>query len=340
MKKFFLSLVALMVSATAMFAQSILVATLSHAENVTMYYGTYALRDAYNAAVSGDVINLSGGGFQPVNISKAVTIRGTGIDEAIPTDIIGDFTINIPSEDTNRFSMEGIRCRNSITMSGTFENPYFLKCQINYISHLSNPNIKNAMFVNCKIIGSYSLYGTNSVQFINCYVDNFQNYDETTSRASFINCVIGCYGYSGSESTMASCYLMNCILFNTRTDSYGYAQPLPNSTIASHCVAINDGGRMNNIFNNSQVTPSCLHSTYAEIFRDFAGSYSDAQSFELTDSAKEQFLGADGTEVGLYGGLMPFTTIPSYPRITKMNVANKTTADGKLSVEIEVSAAE
>ena len=42
----------------------------------------------------------------------------------------------------------------------------------------------------------------------------------------------------------------------------------------------------------------------------------------------------------MYGGVLPYNSTPSYPQITKMNVANKTTADGKLSVEIEVSAAE
>jgi hypothetical protein len=42
----------------------------------------------------------------------------------------------------------------------------------------------------------------------------------------------------------------------------------------------------------------------------------------------------------MHGGVLPYDATPSYPQITRMNVANKTTADGKLSVEIEVSAAE
>lgn len=61
---------------------------------------------------------------------------------------------------------------------------------------------------------------------------------------------------------------------------------------------------------------------------------------DLTDEAKAQYKGSDGTQVGMYGGTLPFNTTPSYPQITKMNVAKKTTADGKLSVEIEVSAAQ
>ena len=81
--------------------------------------------------------------------------------------------------------------------------------------------------------------------------------------------------------------------------------------------------------------------TFEEVFKSYrAGDYTEGETYELTDEAKAKFLGTDGTEVGMYGGVLPYTSTPSYPQITKMNVANKTTADGKLSVEIEVSAAE
>ncbi len=336
MKKLFLSLVAVIVAATATFAQSTLVATLTHGENVTMYYGSYALRDAYDAASSGDVINLSGGGFQAVNISKAVTLRGTGIDVVIPTSIVNGFTINIPTDDANRFSMEGIRCQGRVTMNGTFDNPYFVKCQLTEIDYYQT-TIKNAMYLNCKITGDYiRLWGTNSVQFINSYVSGFTNESESTSSASFVNCVIKPFnGYETNK--LRSCQLMNCILYN----NHGYmgANKLPSTTIASNCVAINNDGRMSNVFNNSQSNPNCGLAVYSEMFKDFTGEYSDAQTFELSAEGKKRQLGTDGTEIGLYGGLMPYTSIPSYPRFTKMNVASKTTADGKLSVEIEVSAA-
>lgn len=339
MKKLFLSLVAVIVAATATFAQNTLVATLTHGENVSMFYGTYALRDAHNAAVSGDVINLSGGGFQKVDITKAITLRGTGIDASVPTSIVSGFTINIPSDDANRFSMEGIRCQSDVYLEGTYENPYFLKCQF-YTVYISNnhPTIKNAMFVNCKIIDHFRLQGTSTAQFVNCYVSQFDNSSESTSSASFVNCVIRPYnGYD--TQCMRSCQLMNCILYNTNYYNQS-SNALPSTSIATNCIAINDGNRMSQVFNNSQVNPGCGFQVYAEVFKDFTGTYSDAQTFELTDAAKTQLLGTDGTQVGLYGGLMPYTSTPSYPRITKMNVASKTTADGKLSVEIEVSAAE
>ena len=76
------------------------------------------------------------------------------------------------------------------------------------------------------------------------------------------------------------------------------------------------------------------------MFKEFTGTYADSQTFELSENAKTTLLGTDGSEIGMYGGPVPYTSQPSYPQITKMNVANKTTADGKLSVEIEVNSAE
>ena len=75
-------------------------------------------------------------------------------------------------------------------------------------------------------------------------------------------------------------------------------------------------------------------------FKTYTGTYNDNETFELTDAAKTQYLGSDRTEVGIYGGSLPFDPTPTNPQITKCNVASKSTADGKLSVDIEVSAAE
>lgn len=332
MKKLFFSLVAAIVAATATFAQSTLVATLTHGDNVSMYYGIYALSEAHAAAVSGDVINLSGGVFRYIDIRKAVTIRGTGIDDANPTKITGDFIIELSNSETERLLIEGIHCPGKITFRGTFSNPYFVKCKLNTFAFQST-SVKNATFINCKITGnSYQLPANSSAQFINSYVAGFSNNNETTSTASFVNCIVRPYN-DHNVTTIRSSQLINCIIFNSTTLASG---SLPTSTIATNCVAIN----CNNIYNNSQINSGSKEATFEEVFKEFSGVYDDYHTFELTESAKSSYLGNDGTEVGWFGGAMPYTSTPSYPQITKMNVANKVTADGKLSVEIEVSAAQ
>lgn len=335
MKKLFLSLVAVIMAATASYAQNTLVATLSHGEDITMFYGTYALQNAMNAAQSGDVINLSGGTFQATNITKAVTLRGTGINAAIPTNVLNSLTINIPSTDPNRFSMEGIRCSGGIQLNGNFENPYFLKCWFTTV--YGSGDFKNALFVNCRITdyNESAFYGSSTTQFVNCYVTSIKHRNSAAS-ASFINCVIRPYE-GWDPRLLSSCQFVNCIFYNNSSSS---ATSLPSTSIATNCIAINDNNLMSNLFNNSQPNPNCGFALYSEVFKNFTGALTWGQTFELTDEAKTTYLGNDGTEVGMYGGVMPYTDVPPYPQIKKMNVANKATADGKLSVEIEVSAAE
>lgn len=76
------------------------------------------------------------------------------------------------------------------------------------------------------------------------------------------------------------------------------------------------------------------------IFKTYTGQSLqklDGENFELTDEAKKKYLGSDGTEVGIYGGKLPFDAVSTNPRITKCEVDGKTTADGKLSVKVEVN---
>ena len=330
MKKLFFTLVAAMLAATATFAQSTLVATLTHGENVTMYYGTYALRDAHKAAESGDVINLSGGAFQAIDITKAVTLRGSGIDAQDPTFIVNDLSINIPTTDTGRMSMEGIRCANRVYLKGTLTNAYFLKCQFYQMQCYSSSSttIKNAMLADCKVTNTCYLYGNSTFQFINSFVNGFDNQSDNVA-ASFINCVIR--GYSGYASNFTYSQMVNCVI----CVSYNY---LPSSSVANNCVSV---GVSSDIFQNTPSSTGCKTvKSYAEVFKTFTGTYSDTETFELAEAAKTSYLGTDGMQVGMYGGVLPYSSTPSYPQITKMNVANKTTADGKLSVEIEVSAAQ
>ncbi len=329
MKKFmFILMVAFVSGISKSYAQSMLVATLTHGDEITMFYGVYALQQAHAAAADGDIINLSGGAFNSVEITKALTIRGTGVLDPLPTSIKGDFDIRIPTTATERLSIEGCKVSNRITVCGTLSNAYFLKDDINglIVYNASGNNLINGTFVNCNA-DAIQIRNSSTAQFINSKVWDFCNYSETTASASFINCVV--HNWRGNVGSLRSVQLINCILFND--DSYNSYTSMPSTSSAWNCVAVGKGNE--SVFNNLSVKQNC---TFAgiDIFKDGNG-YND-----LTDEAKAMYLGTDGTPVGMYGGVMPFNQIPTYPRITKMNVANKTTADGKLSVEIEVSATE
>lgn len=335
MKKILLSFVAF-VFATVCLAQQQLVATLTHGEEISMFYGAYAYRDAMAAAVDGDVINLSGGGFQACNIDKAVSIRGAGVEVEIPTNISGDFDIQIPSTAIERLTIEGCNVRNTITLKDTLNNAYFLRSSFSKLQCYPKSNIKNSMFVNCQVHQFDANNGTKptlSLQFLNSYVSSFNNRDNTNANASFINCVI-CpyYDWGGKYNYICNSFLLNCILVYHWHNGYGI-NGLPSTTIANNCLSITDCNNVEEAFRDVATGVSNQNINDFAVFTD-----SDYMK-DLTDEAKATYLGSDGTPVGMYGGPLPFSLIPTYPQITKMNVASKTTADGKLSVDIEVSAA-
>lgn len=322
MKKFFvylMAVVAMAVCSVSAFAQNTLVATLTHGDEVSMFYGTNALQQACSAATHGDVINLSGGKFQSTKITKAVAVRGTGIHDSNPTYIVNDFEVEIPANVTEKLSFEGCRITNMIVIKGTLSNAYFLK---NYLSRVyvspSNATMDNGMFVNCDIY-QMNLYGQSTAQIINSYVQQFSN---SGKLASFVNCVVNCFGYARDCNRSQ---FVNCILYNV--DRYS---TFPATSTAMNCVDVSGN---KNAFDNMSLKENCSYARM-DIFQE-SNVWKD-----LTDEAKAKYLGIDGTPVGKFGGMIPYNMTPSYPQITKMNVAAKTTADGKLSVDIGVSAAQ
>lgn len=321
MKKFFvylMAVVAMAVCSVSAFAQNTLVATLTHGDEISMFYGTNALQQACSAATHGDVINLSGGKFQSTKITKAVAVRGTGIHDANPTYIVNGFEVEIPANVTEKLSFEGCRITSMMTIKGTLSNAYFLKNSLAGVSvYSSNGKMDNGMFVNCDVYGM-SLYGQSTAQIINSYVEHFSN---SGKLASFVNCVVNT---SGNPTIYKNSQFVSCIMYQTN----GYC--FPSTSTAINCVGLDANKKA---FREMSLKENCSYAGM-DIFQE-SNVWKD-----LTDEAKAKYLGIDGTPVGKFGGMIPYDMTPSYPQITKMNVAAKTTADGKLSVEIGVSAAQ
>ncbi|MBQ9203502.1 MAG: hypothetical protein IJ155_04585 [Prevotella sp.] len=337
MKKLFLSLVAAIVAATATYAQSSMLATLSHEGNISTYYGVSALKDAYTAAANGDIITLSSGSFNAVDIAKGITIRGAGmaidsITKTEPTIISGNFKIAIPTSVTDRLILEGLYSNHTITVSTNFNNGTFLKSRFKTITYNQNmsgtkASVSNLTMVHCKVADNISIYANSSVSCINCFINRFGA--STSSNFDFLNCVVG--NNFGS-------YLIGFSSFkNSILISVGSTAILPSDAVVYNCVGINSTSK--NLFTNIPNTSNIMKD-YESVFKTYTGTYNDDVSFELTDTAKTTLLGLDGTQVGMFGGNMPFDATPTNPQITKCNVAAKSTADGKLSVDITVNGAE
>ena len=354
MKKYFVTLfLSVFCFVVQVSAQSSVIATLFHDGDIKTFYGTGALRSAHAAAVHGDVITLSSGYFTATDITKAVTLRGAGMEyDSIsviePTIISGDFSIQIASDSTlqnNNLVMEGIyhNATGSITVKGSLNNPQFVKCRLYDIRCSSYSGTDGYMyyanFINCVIAYMVDFYTSGSATFVNCYVSDIDNYSSSSSAScEFQNCVVKDSQFSYVVNTV----FRNCFLYAvSNSSSYNYNQ-LPSTSPAYNCVALSSISSTN-IFANQSNTTNTQVSSLSDVFKTWTGSSLNnfkRERLELTDAAKTKYLGSDGTQIGIYGGSIPFDPRPSNPQITKLNVASKSTADGKLSVDIEVKAAE
>lgn len=346
MKKFVFFCLSVILT-TTVFAQQQL-ATLLHNDSIRVFYGTGALQSAHAAAVNGDVITLSGGSFNSVNITKAVTIRGAGmypdtIAQTSPTILIGDFTITVPQDSNYWLTLEGLYHSQTVKYQ-TLYNPVFIKCFFNRITYnnSSTERMNNARVINCIIkewgnktegnvwvavntqfYNSVILNGLDNGcndQLINC-VAKIDNYPSTNNgnihyldNKTIINSIVYDNSYDGYNNGVTS---FNSIGINTYT-SYG-------STFSYYDIS--SAGGVHNLHN---------YTSYAQVFKTFRGTYSDGIDFHLQDNIATTILGTDSTQVGIYGGQCPFDPSVRNPLIGKANVGRTTTAQGKLEVDIEV----
>ena len=308
-------------------------ATLNHEGTISTFYGTVALRQAHAAAVSGDVITLSSGTFLSTDISKAVTIRGAGMDVTKVNDIVneptilsGDFKIKIPAEDTGRLTLEGIYHNSNLYFyEGLVKNALFLKSRFKTISSYTSytsAKVQDLTVLNCRISDRISVGSNNSAQLLNSVLEVFNE-----GYMSFSHCIIlnaWNMDFNGNE-------YKNCIICATNKSAN-----IPVSSSAYNNLFLADNSEiLKNVPNQTNIIVSKNDERFA-----YLKGYNDSKDYKLTDQNRDVLKATDGGEIGIYGGSLPYSAIPTNPQITKFNVASKTTADGKLSVDIEVKSGE
>ena len=309
------------------FAQTQL-ATLQHGDDLSVFYGTNAFVEAHNAAAGGDIITLSGGSFTPCTITKGITLRGAGCEpnteaNTVPTVFGRDINLNV-TDTVNFLSIEGVVFSCSV-IPMHLNNPKFIKCYMNvWQINSSSSNVFNA-------------------QFINCFLKDF--YNEYCMSTIFVNSVVSALR-TGSSSATDSCIAYNSIV--RYNDFYIYRISAYNSIFVAYsniqyayngffqnCIGIKPGNSQSP-FNSSYTSDCVLYNSFSDVFETFTGTFNYGVSFVLKDEIATGFLGTDGTQVGIYGGIKPYDIRPSYMVVRRCNVANSTTNDGKLNVDIEV----
>ncbi len=327
-KTLFLALM-LVIAANILAQQQI--ATLNHNDTISVFYGNNALKDAHNAAVAGDIVTLSSGTFSSCDITKAITIRGAGfymdsIAMTYPTIITGYFRLISPNDSIHNLVMEGINVKNKIYFNNVI-NAKFNKC---YIDEWS---------------GEKSCYNT---EFVNCIIKCF-GCGTSMSSYSIVNSVLYHSNITGDNIILQNSIL---IMQTNHTNTIAYNSIIVNNcqvnlqqnAIAYNCILIKNGYSndvLKNPNNSTNKTVENLSDVFETLRNTNRGSnatneFSIDERYILKEEIATSFLGNDGTEVGIHGGMLPFDTRPYYMVVKKCNVAKKSTIDGKLSVDIEV----
>ena len=355
-------------------AQSSVLATLHHNGEIKTFIGVNALVEANKVADHGDVITLSSGTFNaPTDtITKAITLRGAGMEldtlsNVEPTVINGNLVLNISESSTNKFILEAVDLSDTIFYVGTLNNPQFIKSRMDAVrpcKYATNPKITHADFLHCIISRSLYLKENSSATLLGSYITEPYCASTETSNFEINNCVLYLY----SPGKISSSIIRNSIIVykeggGNKSQNEYYA--LAPTTTAYNCVGVwtkeygytsTSTGYLFYFQTNTSNTELKSATSYSNIFKNWDfyylyyedGKYLMGESLqnfkktrlELAESFKTQYSGSDGTEVGIYGGSLPFDSTPTNPRITKCEVDGKTTSDGLLNVKLEINCAE
>ena len=112
---------------------------------------------------------------------------------------------------------------------------------------------------------------------------------------------------------------------------------LPNSATAINSVSFTNNGSYgwnNSAFAIISYSENC---NYLGQNLDLNTVFSDQANFILQEEFAKKYLGTDGKEVGMYGGI-GYTTKVRYPIISTLSIGNgqTTSREGKLDVTIEL----
>lgn len=313
--------VLLLASTKHAFAQNN-VATLQHNDTITgVFYGQNALGEAHAAAVNGDVITLSSGIFSACEIHKEITIHGAGcgcdsLTTVWLTRITGTMAYYCNNVKSEGLMIDGVSFRNYL------HNLFFSKC-----------SITNCSTYNCRF---------SDFQFVNCVIKFLEL--RYFYRSSIINSVVGVVDYSHSDMYNPNLIYNSVVMVNDGVSidnlnvcnsiiATSTVNGLTNCTF-NNCINIKTGetslfeGQLNN--SNMEVDD------YTDVFETFTGTIEFDNCYQLKEEIATSFLGNDETEVGLYGGMFPYSPRLSYMFMKHCNVAGRTDENKKLSVEIEL----
>lgn len=311
-------------------------ALLDHNGQVTLFDGD-KIQDAVNAAADGDVIYLTLGTFKPFNVTKKITIRGTGETTVID----GEVNISIPNNPTlEKPVLEALAVSGSVTVNNAVSNFMMRQCKI--LSELNlQAKVAKGTIERCQI-GSMSFTGTiqdltidrsditsglalsstiESMTVINTKISSLSANSGATSNTTFVNCNL----------VISNCAYFSATIINSIVTHNTAIDKTLNSTVLVRSLINQYSDYDYSLSVMSIGTSSVCQNCYIK-----STQYLDTSTSSLQTKG---YLGTDGTVVGVYGGDTPFDDnmlVPSVPKVTSSDI-KLDTEQKKLNVNLTVS---
>jgi hypothetical protein len=310
-----------------------------------MYYSNTAFIDAYNASIAGDTIYLPGGAFDaPGSFDRPLTIIGAGFhpdstSATLSTHVNGNITL---ATGADGISFEGIYFNDAFNM------PY-------------NQVVNDLVVRRCLITGAMDMASSSVTQLARNNISVLESI------------LLSNLDFQGVQNSLVS----NCIVQGRLYSSVGnliqnnlfLAQASSSSSTQYIVQASNNNQFINNIFNNpnSYVLIGNGNFFYNNLFafelpilggnptqdanylgidvstvyvNQTGALFSFEDDYHLLPSASMDYLGSEGSEIGVYGGMFPAKEgyVPQNPHISSKNIAPNTDNNGLLDVQIRVNA--
>ncbi|MCM1313416.1 MAG: hypothetical protein NC206_10530 [Bacteroides sp.] len=340
-------------------AQDVPMAVLQSGDNTQCFYGSGSFKEACEAADHGDVITLSSGVFLAPTVTKAVSIFGSGADlvpdtiEKPLTRINGDIHIAVDSVDgkpAQGLYVEGIFSDAEVWVEHRLEYATFAKCRFknfNFFASADTSAVSSEMcsFYQCRFSGYLEPADANALAVHNSVIQDLG----TTYGSSTVN-IYNCVLFNTSE-WIGNAMFKNSYLYAIRFGNFFHSKR--NTVTSSNVYKLNSSCSAFNCLDSYYAGSSNVSSKFYNLpikmnlytnggttiyspFKTSTTSYSDTDSYELSDEAKEKYLGTDGNPICLYGGDYPYTTTSSIPYVVEKNIATKS-ENGKLKVSVKVA---
>ncbi len=292
------------------FAQTAIL--LREGQPVGIFYGAASLTNAVNAAEpTGDIILLSSGTFNnPGEIKKSVSIYGQGHEGANRTLIQGKLSLR-PSEpgSIDNIHLEGL----------------FLENHFNILNDGDRSPISNLTVVKCHVTGMFLYMPSSNVTLRNCIIQgDLKTYPGSYTTTNML--IESCWKDGGSFNifTAESTITVRNSIFNCRSisgfdNSNSFCKATFENSILMGCNLGAGSTVTNCTLLNVNASAADLALTDCWTLSSVPEVFTNAETLVYEEGAvptpKSNYVGTDGTPIGITGGNYPWSDVPSQPNV-------------------------